>query len=138
MIASWDSEPMTNSIDQLEREIERLVREHVTACHHAASAALERAFGTTATGRRPRAQSSRRSPECRRTPTEIAALGEQLYEAICADPGETMTVLAPRVGVRPRELHRPMTVLRRAGRIRSVGQRHQARYFPMASGSRGR
>jgi hypothetical protein len=65
-------------------------------------------------------------------------LGERLYAAICAQPGETMAVLAPRIGVRPRELHRPMTVLRDAGRIRSAGQKQQMRYFPMASGAAGR
>ena len=66
----------------------------------------------------------------RRASAEVAALGERLYEAVCAQPGETMSVLAPELGKTPRELHRPMMVLRRAGRVRSVGQRHQTRYFP--------
>jgi hypothetical protein len=63
-----------------------------------------------------------------------------MYEAICAQPGETMAVLAPRVGMQPRKLQRPMTVLRQSGRIRSAGQKHQTRYFPMApvSGSPSR
>jgi len=114
------------------------VREHVATVRRAASGAVDRAFMATATARTGRTQSSRRPPAHRRTPTEIAALGEKLYNAICAHPGETMAALGPHVGARPRELHRPMTVLRRAGRIRSAGQRHQARYFPMAAGSRGR
>jgi hypothetical protein len=130
---------MTKSIDQLEREMERLVREHVAACHRAASAALERAFGTASTrGRSPTTPTTRKPPETKRTSAEIAALCERLYAAICAHPGETMTVLAPRIGVRARELHRPMTVLRHAGRIRSAGQKQQMRYFPMASGAPGR
>jgi hypothetical protein len=42
-----------------------------------------------------------------------------------------MAVLAPVVGASPRELGRPMAVLKAAGRVRSVGQRHMTRYFPM-------
>jgi ribosomal protein L36 len=50
-------------------------------------------------------------------------------------PGETMTVLGPQVGASARELHRPMQLLKRAGRVRSVGTRHSTRYFPMARAS---
>jgi len=39
-------------------------------------------------------------------------------------------VIAPTVGATPRELRRPSLLLRRAGRVRSVGQRHATRYFP--------
>lgn len=46
-----------------------------------------------------------------------------------------MAVLAPRVGATPRELNRPALLLRRTGRVRSVGQRQATRYFPMASKS---
>lgn len=125
---------MTTSIEELETEIEQLVREHVEACRRAAAAAVERAFAavparamTSRTGRAPSGATG-----VRRTPEEIAALGQRLYEAVLAQPGETMTVLAPHVGASPRELHRSMTRLKRAGRIRSVGQRHRTRYFPMA------
>lgn len=134
MIGSCDSRRMTTtSIEQLEREIERLVRAHVEACHRAAAAAVERAFGTTAPrARSPQTRPSSRATGARRTPDEIAALGERLFRTICEHPGETMAVLAPRVGAKSAELHRPMTVLKRAGRIRSAGQKHQTRYFPMA------
>jgi hypothetical protein len=56
-----------------------------------------------------------------------------VYRAVCAKPGETMAVLAPMVGASAREVHRPMTLLRRAGRVRAVGTRHTTRYFPMAT-----
>jgi uncharacterized coiled-coil protein SlyX len=58
--------------------------------------------------------------------------GAWLYAAVCERPGETMSVLAPIVGATARELNRPATRLRQAGRIRSVGTRHATRYFPMA------
>jgi hypothetical protein len=56
-------------------------------------------------------------------------LGERLYEAVCAQPGETMAALAPELGSSPRELHRSMAALKRAGRVRSVGQRSHTRYY---------
>ena len=60
----------------------------------------------------------------------LSALSERLHKAVVAQPGETMAVLAPGLGCSPRELHRPMAVLKQAGRVRSVGQRHQTRYYP--------
>jgi hypothetical protein len=45
-----------------------------------------------------------------------------------------MSVLSPGLGKTPRELHRPMMTLERAGRVHSVGQRHQTRYYPTATG----
>ena len=63
----------------------------------------------------------------------MSALSERLYAAICAHPGAAMCVLAAEVGATARELNRPATQLRRAGRVRSVGQRQSTRYFPMAT-----
>ena len=60
-------------------------------------------------------------------------LSERLYVAIVANPGATMTVLAAQIGASPRELNRSATLLRRAGRVRSAGQRQSTRYFPTAS-----
>lgn len=60
-------------------------------------------------------------------------LTERLYGAIVANPGATMTVLAAHVGASARELNRSATLLRRAGRVRSAGQRQTTRYFPTAS-----
>lgn len=137
-----DSRGMTTAgIRTLENEIERLVREHIAACKAAAEAAVERGFGSTRTGRagstRRRASKSSKASRPRRTPEQIAELGERFYAAVCAKPGETMRVLSAEVGASPDKLHRPMTVLKRAGRVRSVGQRHQTRYFPMVSESSG-
>jgi len=123
---------MSTTTDQLEAQIERLVQEHIAACHQAAAAAVERAFAKSA---RPAAKRRRRSDKSsaapKRAPEEIAALGERLYETVCEHPGATMEVLAAQMGAQPRELHRPMTHLRRAERVRSAGQRRQKRYFPM-------
>lgn len=122
---------------ELARRIEQLVREHITASRTAAQEALERAFasalGTSTPTPTQITRAARPSKDSkRRTPTEMAVLGERFYQAVCAKPGETMTVLAAALGASPRELNRPMNLLKRSGRVRSVGARHRTRYFPMA------
>lgn len=131
---------LTNSQD-LSKQIEHLVQEYISATRAAAQAAVERGFAM-ASATKSKAQ---RAPEVRRQASdearrgvrrataEVEALCEQLYEAVCRMPGETMTVLAPVVGATSRELNRPMTRLKGAGRVRSVGTKHATRYFPMAS-----
>ena len=122
---------MRNTTESLSEQIEQLVREHIEACRRAAAAAVEHAFASNPTRLRSAPSPVRaRTPGRRRATTEVVALGERLYEAVRAQPGETMAVLAPELGKTPRELHRPMMVLKRAGRVRAVGQRHQTRYFP--------
>ena len=117
----------------LAKRIEQLVREHIAASRKAARAALERAFAEAEGEPAQRAQGTKRTRQSkqRRTPEEIAALGEQLYTAVCETPGETMMVLAQKVGVTPRELGVPVGRLKHTGRVRSVGQRSHTRYFPM-------
>jgi DNA-binding Lrp family transcriptional regulator len=65
----------------------------------------------------------------------MAALAEQLLQAVCVNPGETIAVIAAQVGASARELHRPMSLLKREGRVRSVGARSSTRYFPMTNGA---
>lgn len=120
----------TRAPESLEAKVERLVREHLAEQQVAVKAALERAF---AVPRTTRASMRRRAAYRRRAPTEVSALAERLLEAVKACPGETMTVLAARVGGKPRALHRPMMHLKAAGRVRSAGERNFTRYFPMVA-----
>jgi hypothetical protein len=123
---------MTKNIDELENQIETLVREHIGACHQVAATAVDRAFGRGSRRTKSRRGAPTRSVASgRRTADEIAELGERLYEVVRANPGESMTVLVAEVGSSARELQRPMMLLKRAGRVRSVGRRHLTRYFPM-------
>ncbi len=125
----------TNTTQELAERIERLVQEHISETQVAAQAAVERAFAPTGGAKRHSTRQQRSShPKRRRGPQELEAIGERLYEAVCAKPGETMAVLAPMVGGTARELNRPMMRMKRAGRVRVVGTRSSARYFPMASG----
>ena len=131
---------MTNSTSNqaLAERIERLVQEHIAATRKSDQEALERAFAAAATtqpARAPRQATKTSGRGKRRAPAEVAALSERIYEAVCAKPGETMTVLAADLGASARELHRPMAMLKRAGRIRSAGARHLTRYFPTTNGA---
>jgi len=122
---------MTTKLPEtLEAKVERLVREHLAEQQVAVKAALERAFAVSST---PRATVRRRAPYCRRARAEVADLAERLFEAVKACPGETMNVIAPRVGEKPRALERPMKHLKDAGRVRSAGERNFTRYFPMVA-----
>lgn len=127
---------MKNEQD-LAAQIEELVQNHIDKLWRSAADAVERGFGRTMTAtkkRRPTATpkpKTRRAPAHRREPEEVQALAERLHAAVIETPGETMAVLAKRVGAGVRELHRPMTNLKRAGRLRSVGTRNRTRYFPL-------
>jgi hypothetical protein len=122
---------MTNTTtpQALGEHIERLVQEYISETRIAAQAAVERAFATNADAQMKK-QDPRRTSR-RRPSTELVSIGERLYAAMCNAPGETMMVLAPAVGASARELQRPMALLKRTGRARSVGRRQATRYYPM-------
>lgn len=122
------------SPDELARAIETLVTDYINESRQAATKALQQAF---ASGRAPTAargpaagSATRRSSAPRRSAEEMARVAEQLYELVCAQPGESMMRFAEQTGLRTRDLHRPMSKLKAEGRVRSVGQRHLTRYFP--------
>lgn len=124
---------------ELADAIEHLVREYISTIRIAAEGAVERGVGASIGGnaspsakRQVQPSARRRRPGMRRRANEIGALSERFYEALCRSPGESMTVLAPIVGATSRELNRSMHLLKRAGRIRSVGTKQATRYFPMA------
>ena len=127
----------TKGHQDLAERIERLVQEHIETTRTAAQQAVERAFaGTGPSPRRaPHSSKSTSDTRKRRASSEVAALGERLYKAVCATPGAPMTVLSREVSASARELHRPMSLLKRSGRVRSVGERHATRYFPRTSGT---
>ncbi len=128
---------MDTSHQRLERQIEELVRAHLENCRRAAAAAVDRAFAAVMDGPRKVARQERKTPRVQspsRSAEELARLEEQFHAAVCAAPGETMMVLAARLGIRSSCLAVPVKRLKRAGRVRIVGQRNGARYFPMTDG----
>lgn len=123
----------TTSHAELAERIEDLVLAHIAESRRVAAEAVERAFTQGGSSRRTRAPSKQSSfKHARRDPGEVAALAERLFAAVCAHPSEGMSMLAQEVGSTPRKLHRPMANLKRAGRVRSVGQKNLTRYFPLA------
>ena len=137
MIAACDVEVMTTHSD-LSKQIEDLVRQHVDALRASAAAAVARAFAAVPPPLSARASTqtkpvrTRKKAAPRRAPEELVALGERFYSVLCQQPGETMTTLAPQVGVAPRVLQVAVARLRRDGRVRVIGKKQQMRYYPMA------
>jgi len=126
--------------NELAEQIERLVRDHVVALRTAATAAVERAFAATRStaGEPPQrtrvvSAGARAKPAPRRAVEEVEALAEAFYAALRRSPGETMATLASQVGATPRALQVAVARLKRAGRVRSVGERQFTRYFPMTT-----
>lgn len=110
----------------LSEQIDKVVREHLAQVQAEATAALELAFARSkaATPSKKRARSKHRDR------AQVAELAERLHERILAEPGEPMTRHADQLGTSARELHRPMSLLREAGRLRTTGTRNQTRYYP--------
>jgi hypothetical protein len=137
VIGACDVEVMTTNHD-LAKQIEDLVRQHVDALRTTAATAIARAFATAPPRESARASAPTkpvrvRTQTPRRAPEELVALGERFYTVLCQQPGKTMTEMAPQVGVAPRVLHVAVARLKRAGRVRTVGERQYTRYFPMTS-----
>lgn len=124
------------SIQELEQQIEKLVREYLAACHEAAVSAVKHGFAAAASEPAPARRQAKKASRLyspRRSPEELAHLCERLYAAVCATPGETVTALAKRLKLPSRSLQVPMKRLKREGRVRSAGPRQSTRYFPMAA-----
>lgn len=125
---------MRTSEQHLHEILESTAEQVVAASHAAAVAALDRAFGRTARlAKRPASSSARRSNAPRRSPEELAELGERFLEVVGEEPGQTMAVLAPKVGASAGQLQVPAARLRREGQIRTAGQRQFKRYFPVGT-----
>ncbi len=124
---------MATNIEQLSRRIEEVVHAHLAAAHREDEAALVRAFGTgfQKSWRAARSAPSSKSDN-RRSTSELAALRGQLYEAVLAEPGETIAVLALAMNSSAQELKFPMKQLKQAKHVRSAGERGFTRYSPMA------
>ena len=116
--------------ESLAEQIDKLVREHLEQVQTEAAGAVQRAFAARTTTKAPKPRPTKRAPSKRRDPKEVAELAERLHARIVAEPGESMAVHSRKLGASVRELHRPMTLLRRAGRLRTTGVRNDTRYYP--------
>ncbi len=123
---------MTTTLEQLAKRIEQLMREHVAGVQLAAVEAVARAVvRENRMGREQRSTACSTATKQRRTEGEIAALSERLYEAVCKKPGELMAIFAAELNSSANALQMPMRRLRNEERVRSIGAKHQTRYFPL-------
>ncbi|MEM6959431.1 MAG: winged helix-turn-helix domain-containing protein [Myxococcota bacterium] len=127
---------------KLEKQIEELIQGHVEELRRVALDTVNRALASsmaepTAASKATVKGRNRREggTGSRRAPQELAALADRLYEVVSANPGEGMRFIAGELGSTPRELHRPMSILKTEGRVQSAGERHQTRYFPRVGDS---
>lgn len=65
----------------------------------------------------------------KRSPEELAKLGERLCTEICDKPGETMTYYAARLSSTPAKLAVPARRLTEEGRVHAIGERNQRKYY---------
>ncbi|NVB41938.1 winged helix-turn-helix domain-containing protein [Pseudenhygromyxa sp. WMMC2535] len=126
------------STQELATQIEALIAGYVDEGRQAAQRAVERAFCATASPPTKPSKKATRTPGKRRSQQQLAELADALCSLVHEQPGESMIVFAAALGVSVRELQRPMTALKRAGRVRTVGQRNWTRYFPAVNGKAGR
>jgi len=122
----------------IEAAIEAVIQQHVSAYEASLREALGRKFAADS-GRSSRGRKRRSVPRPRtasgprRSAGELAALGERFFEAVEQCPGETMTTLSAKLGLRTQELERPVLLLKKDGRIRTVGERSRTRYYAMTA-----
>lgn len=136
-----------NSSELLEQRIDDLVYGVLASAREVALAAVAEAFsrneaqlldseqlrskGPLKKGRERNSSRARR-PAQKRSPEELTALCEKLCAAICKKPGETMTYYAAKVSSTPVKLGVPVRRLVEEGRVRSIGDRNQRKYYPGA------
>jgi hypothetical protein len=120
--------------EELTAHIEQVVHGYLAEVRRAAEDAVSRAFtspGAAARKARGAGRSSTKTTSSRRrTADEMAELQDKLEQLVAAQPGVPMTTFAKTLQMTVRELNRPMRLLKQAGRIRTVGERHLTRYFP--------
>ena len=125
--------------DEITLAVERIVR----ASKSAAIAALERGFmhfghqqleshpneSLTAT---PKKRRTSKKPSPSRSSEEIVELSTRFLAVVRGDPGQSMSALAPKLGLKPGELKVPVARLRAAKKIKTTGERKKTCYFPVS------
>lgn len=123
----------SKSLEQrIEESVEQSVREHIASFEKAALEAAARGFrrALDTSGAERGKKKGATAKRARRSGAELMALETKLHAAVCAQPGERMAAYAKAAKSTCEILKHPMRKLRAAGRIRSVGQKRRARYFP--------
>ena len=127
-------EEMAASAERVMRLVRSAVVESLDHSHALLARQGARRPAVEAPSEAPEVRRKRRAsanpPAARRSREEIDDLSNRFLDAVRASPGETMETLAPRVQVKAGLLQVPVARLKRAGRVKTVGQRQFTRYFP--------
>lgn len=133
--------------EELTSQIEQLVQGYIAQVRLAAQEAVLRAFARASveasgdgapSGGRPgkrlpaKTRSRGSASPRRRSDAELAKLRDDVENAIRRLPGASIGRLAEALGCSVRDLDTPIRHLKRAGRVRTVGEYHRMRYFPAA------
>lgn len=122
-----------NTRMELAEAIESLIGSYMDGICVAAKEAVERAMRGTSAGSQARRKQSAPGPAIRmnrRAAPRLAEMCNTLCEVVRANPGASMVTIAEKMGAKSVDLQWPMTKLKLAGRVRSVGQRSLTRYYP--------
>jgi predicted transcriptional regulator len=110
---------------QIEAQVDEFVGNLQRLIYETAVEAVQRA---TAAKRQVRAQ---RQVSARRSTEALTSMADQLYQAVCEQPGESMRAFGQALGCKPRELLLCMRRLLAQGRVKKAGERQNTRYFPV-------
>lgn len=110
----------------MDEKVEAFVSDLQGLVWEAATAALAQALPRKGDRKRQKHRTSEK-----RSPDEISALMERLYQEICACPGESMGVLSGKLEQRSAALAFPMRRLVELGRVKKTGSRQHTRYYPV-------
>jgi len=128
-------------VSNFTEELEHLVKEQLLeALQGALGGGLDLGAASAPPKRRgrPPAQKSgggARAKGAKRSPEELAALVESLFETVKASPGLRVEQLAQEMGIATKELALPAKKLIADGRIYTEGQKRATQYFAGSGGS---
>lgn len=128
--------------EQIQEEMALAMERIVRVCKSAAITALE--FSFTKIGNQPlklptvqpiqanqSTSKNRKQASPSRSREEIAALSAKFLAVVQENPGQQMSTLAPKLGLKPNQLRVPATRLKATKKIKTIGERSSTRYFPV-------
>ncbi len=130
-----------NSDAQLRARIDAFVADLSTLVRRAALEAVAGALGSPAPapakrgpGRPPKAAPSaapapRRGKRAKRTPEDVAKMGEAVVAYVAKQPGQSVEQIGKALGVKTKELALPIIRMVEAKKLKTKGQKRGTRYF---------
>ena len=127
---------MKSKENHLNKEISEAITKIIEATRKYSREALDQAFAEAAVGARrgrPRVQGGapKNNSLQRRTSQQIKKIADDFLQVVIKHPGMTMAQIKIKLGVERSELVRPAALLKSQGKVKIVGERNSAEYFPL-------